>query len=61
MKILNKFDEDEVLFLMKKAYDQAFRKYDVVEAGLEGREDDIECAWILGKYIKEKNGNGKSK
>jgi hypothetical protein len=56
-EIVNKFDEDEVLFLMKKAYDQAFRKYDVVEAGLEGREDDIECAWILGKYIKEKNGN----
>jgi len=53
MKI--KFDEEEVLKLMMKAYDQAFRKYDVVEAGLEGREDDIECAWILKKYIKEKN------
>ena len=48
---LNKmYSYDEVLNLMKRAFEQGFKKADVVEAGLEGKETVEECRWILAKY-----------
>lgn len=44
------YTRKEVLDLMFQAFEQGFKKADVVEAGLEGKETDIECAWILRKY-----------
>jgi len=46
------YSEEEVLELMYKAFEAGFKKYDVVDAGLEGLETDIECNWILKKYSK---------
>ena len=46
------FSKDEVLELMCKAFEAGFKKYDVVEAGLEGLETEIECNWIFEKYNK---------
>jgi hypothetical protein len=46
------YSEEEVFGLMCKAFEAGFKKYDVVEAGLEGLETDIECNWILKKYGK---------
>lgn len=48
------FSEEEVYELMIKAFNAGFNKYDSVEAGLEGKEADLECANILTKYIKSK-------
>lgn len=46
------YSEKEVFDLMCKAFEAGFKKYDVVEAGLEGLETDAECNWILKKYGK---------
>jgi hypothetical protein len=46
------YSEEEVLKLMCKAFEAGYKKYDVVEAGLEGLETEIECNWILKKYGK---------
>jgi hypothetical protein len=46
------YSEKEVFDLMCKAFESGFKKYDVVEAGLESLETDIECNWILKKYGK---------
>ena len=46
------YTEKEVFDLMCKAFEQGFKKYEVVDAGLEGKETDIECGWILKKYKK---------
>jgi hypothetical protein len=46
------FVKDEVLQLMCKAFEAGYKKYDVVEAGLEGLETEIECNWIFEKYNK---------
>ena len=34
------------------AIKRGFKKADVVEAGLEGKETEEECRWILAKHIK---------
>jgi hypothetical protein len=47
------YSKEEVLQLMCKAFEVGFKKYDVVEAGLEGLETEIECNWILKKYGKK--------
>ncbi len=47
------YSKEEVFDLMCKAFQAGFKKYDVVEAGLEGLETDIECNWILKKYGKK--------
>ena len=39
--------EEEVYELMIKAFNAGFNKYESVEAGLEGKEADLECANIL--------------
>lgn len=44
------YTQKEVLHLMYEAFEQGFKKFDIVDAGLEGKETDIECAWILKKY-----------
>ena len=46
------FSEKEVLELMYKAFEAGYKKYEVVEAGLEGLETEIECNWIFEKYNK---------
>ena len=48
------YSEEEVYELMIKAFNAGFNKYESVEAGLEGKETDLECANILKKYIKTK-------
>lgn len=45
-----KYTRDEVHGLMCKAFIQGWKKADVVDAGLEGLETDVECAWILMRY-----------
>ena len=47
------YSYDETLNLMKLAFEQGFKKADVVEAGLESKETDEECRWILIKHIKD--------
>ena len=42
--------EQQILELMKLAFEAGFNKADVVEAGLENKETDIEVNWILQKY-----------
>lgn len=49
------YTRDEVHMLMCLAFEQGFKKADVVNAGLEGKETDVECAWILTKYDSEPN------
>jgi len=46
------YSKEEVFGLMYKAFEAGFKKYDVVEAGLEGLETEIECNWILKKFGK---------
>lgn len=43
------YSEEEVIDLMTKAFESGFKKADVVEAGLEGKETDVEVKWILNK------------
>ena len=49
------YTRDEVHMLMCLAFEQGFKKVDLVEAGLEGKETDVECAWILTRYDSEPN------
>lgn len=51
---MEKFTKEEVLELMLKAFEAGFKKYDIVEAGLEPKEEDVECGWILAKYMDAK-------
>ena len=44
------YTRNEVHMLMCLAFEQGFKKTDTVEAGLESKETDVECAWILTKY-----------
>ena len=45
-----KYTRNEVHALMCKAFEQGLKKADVLEAGLEGKETDVECAWILTRH-----------
>ena len=45
-----KYTRNEVHSLMCKAFEQGLKKADVLEAGLEGKETDVECAWILTRH-----------
>ena len=44
--------EEEVKHLMTLAFEQGFKKADVVEAGLEAKETDTEVNWIFLKHKK---------
>ena len=46
------YSEQEVKHLMTLAFEQGFKKADVVEAGLEAKETDIEVNWIFLKHKK---------
>lgn len=46
------YSKKEVFELIRKAFEAGYKKYEVVEAGLEGLETDVECNWILKKYGK---------
>ena len=52
MKIMEnkQYTRDEVHMLMCLAFEQGFKNADVVDARLENKETDVECAWILTKY-----------
>lgn len=46
------YTKEEVMQLVRKAFEAGYKKYEVVEAGFEGLETDAECNWILKKYGK---------
>ena len=46
------YSEEEVKHLMTLAFEQGFKKADVVEAGLEAKETDTEVNWIFLKHKK---------
>jgi len=46
------YSDKEVKHLMTLAFEQGFKKADVVEAGLEAKETDIEVNWIFLKHKK---------
>lgn len=48
-----KIEKEELVDLLIKAFNAGFNKYEVVEAGLESKEADIEVRWILTRYLKE--------
>ena len=48
----NLYLKEEVFKLMCIAFEAGFKKAEVVEAGLEGLETDVECAWILNSQNK---------
>lgn len=53
------YTKTEVQQLMRLAFEQGFKKADVVEAGLESKETDIECDWILNKFNPTLKSNPK--
>ena len=44
------YSKQQVLELMKQAFEAGFKKADTVEAGLEPKETEQEVNWILLKY-----------
>jgi hypothetical protein len=48
------YSEEDIIKLMYLAWNAGFKKYDVVEAGLEGKETDSEVRWILSKFKSSK-------
>ena len=44
------YSKQQVLELMKQAFEAGFKKADTVEAGLEPKETEQEINWILLKY-----------
>ena len=44
------YSAQQVLELMKQAFEAGFKKADTVEAGLESKETEQEVNWILLKY-----------
>ena len=44
------YSTQQVLELMKQAFEAGFKKADVVEAGLEPKETEQEVTWILTKF-----------
>ena len=44
------YSKQQVLELMKQAFEAGFKKADVVEAGLEPKETEQEVTWILTKF-----------
>jgi hypothetical protein len=48
----NLYSDEEVKHLMTLAFEQGFKKADVVEAGLEAKETNTEVNWIFLKHKK---------
>lgn len=49
----NLFTESQVLEYGEKCFEAGFAKCDIVEAGLEAKETDIEINWILIKLMRK--------
>ena len=49
----NMFTESQVLEYGEQCFEAGFAKCDIVEAGLEPKETDIEINWILIKLMKK--------
>ena len=49
----NLFTESQVLEYGEKCFESGFAKCDIVEAGLEAKETDIEINWILIKLMRK--------
>ena len=49
----NLFTESQVLEYGEQCFEAGFAKCDIVEAGLEAKETDIEINWILIKLMKQ--------
>lgn len=52
-ELKNTYTQQEVLQLMYQAFESGFKKYEVVDAGLESIETKEECGWILRRYDKD--------
>jgi hypothetical protein len=53
--------EVDILELMRRAYNAGYNQYNIVEAGLEGKDTETNVRWILTKYQTEKLENSKRK
>jgi hypothetical protein len=51
----------DILELMRRAYNAGYTQYNIVEAGLEGKDTEENVRWILTKYQTEKSANAKRK
>ena len=49
----NLFTESQVLEYGENCFEAGFAKCDIVEAGLEAKETDIEINWILIKLMRQ--------
>ena len=49
----NLFNESQVLEYGENCFEAGFAKCDIVEAGLEAKETDIEINWILIKLMRK--------
>ena len=49
----NLFNESQVLEYGENCFEAGFAKCDIVEAGLEAKETDIEVNWILIKLMRQ--------
>ena len=49
----NMFTESQVLEYGEQCFEAGFAKCDIVEAGLEPKQTDIEINWILIKLMKK--------
>ena len=49
----NLFTESQVLKYGENCFEAGFAKCDIVEAGLEAKETDIEINWILIKLMRQ--------
>ena len=52
----NLFTESQVLEYGENCFEAGFAKCDLVEAGLEAKETDIEINWILIKLMRKWKG-----
>lgn len=52
----NLFTETQVLEYGAECFEAGFAKCDIVEAGLEAKETDIEINWILIKLMRKWQG-----
>ena len=49
----NLFTETQVLEYGAECFEAGFAKFDIIEAGLEAKETDIEINWILIKLMRK--------
>lgn len=47
------YTKEDVLDLMREAYEAGYKQADVVEAGLESKDVEGDIRWILNKFKKK--------